>query len=61
MAMNTEREKWKFKSEIHEKLFHAGATKEKREDQHGDTRIGWWQDTVFLGTDEAIALQALKG
>lgn len=53
--------KWKAKREILVELFHAGVTKEKREDAHGDTKLGFWQDTVFLGTDEVTALQALKG
>lgn len=38
-----------------------GCTLEKKEDHMGDTKSGWWQDTVFLGTDPVIALEAMNG
>lgn len=42
-------------------LIERGATNEKKEDQHGETKTGWWMDTVFLAKNPIDALAALKG
>jgi hypothetical protein len=42
-------------------LIDAGCVKEKKEDRFGETKSGWWQDTVFLGVNPVEALQALRG
>lgn len=41
----------------------AGCVLEKREDRHGETRTGWWQDGVYLGptSNPRAALRALMG
>ena len=46
-----------------EKLIEKGATHEKKEDAHGDTKSGWWMDTVFLAPYKMpkLALQILEG
>lgn len=43
------------------KLQAAGAKLEKREDNHGETRIGWWLDGVYLGSKAAEAMEAING
>ncbi len=42
-------------------LIEAGATKERREDRHGETKSGWWLDGVFLGSSDAAAVEAIRG
>jgi hypothetical protein len=43
------------------KLEAAGCTREKKEDQHGETKSGWWQDTVFLSRSPIQAWSLLNG
>jgi hypothetical protein len=42
-----------------QRLIDCGATFEKKEDNEGRTRSGWWMDTVFLGKTEQQAIEAL--
>ena len=51
------------KSQAIEKLLAQGATHEKKEDQFGDTKAGWWMDTVYLAPYKMpeLALQVLNG
>jgi hypothetical protein len=49
------------KIEARQQLIEAGAEHCKKEDQHGDTRSGWWMDDIYLGKDEKLALEALRG
>jgi len=44
-------------------LINAGATKETKEDIEGNTRSGWWQDTVWLApcSKPVAAWMALNG
>lgn len=41
----------------------AGAEIAKREDSHGDTKLGWWLDGVYLApvNRPQDALRAIKG
>lgn len=39
----------------------AGATNERREDRHGETRSGWWLDDVFLARDPREAVRLMRG
>ena len=50
-------------SEAMAKLIEAGAAYETKEDEHGDTRSGWWMDTVWLAqySKPQDALQAIEG
>ena len=45
------------------KLIEIGATHEKKEDSCGDTKSGWWMDTVWLApyNSPKDALQAIEG
>lgn len=45
------------------KLIAMGATRAKKEDSLGDTKSGWWMDTVFLAPSNMakLALQVLEG
>ena len=38
-----------------------GAERCKAEDQHGQTRVGWWLDGVYLGNTTRQALEAING
>jgi hypothetical protein len=42
-------------------LIVMGAVYEKAEDRFGETKSGWWFDTVFLGSDPVDALRVAKG
>ena len=44
-------------------LLERGATLEKREDAHGDTKTGWWMDGVWLAPTNkpVLALASLDG
>jgi hypothetical protein len=44
-----------------EYLRNAGAVNEKKEDEHGKTRAGWWMDTVFLARNAVDAVRYLRG
>ena len=43
------------------RLIQAGAVNKTKEDGFGDTKSGWWMDTVFLGDDARVAWSALQG
>ena len=49
------------KQDAIEKLIEMGVTHEKKEDQFGDTKSGWWMDTVWLAPyrDPKGALDAI--
>lgn len=51
------------KTEVVAELLTLGATREKREDAHGDTKTGWWLDGVYLAplSDPRSALDAVRG
>jgi hypothetical protein len=51
------------KAQLIEKLLAKGAKHEKKEDQYGDTKSGWWMDTVYLAPYRMpeLALQVLDG
>ena len=44
-------------------LTEAGATNERREDSHGETKSGWWMDGVWLAPSSRPqdAIKVLKG
>lgn len=42
-------------------LRERGAERYKAEDQHGQTRVGWWLDGVYLGNTTRQALEAING
>ena len=42
-------------------LVDCGARVEKKKDANGDTKSGWWQDTVFLSPDPVEAWRLLNG
>jgi hypothetical protein len=42
-------------------LTDAGAVFEKREDRHGATKSGWWQDGVWLAQDPREAVRFMNG
>ena len=44
-----------------QKLIDAGAVRERRENEHGETKTGWWLDGVFLGRDARTAAEGLGG
>ena len=46
-----------------ELLIEAGATHEKKETEQGETKSGWWMDTVWLAPYRMpqLALQVLEG
>ena len=44
-----------------EQLVEMGAKLEKREDQHGETKSGWWLDGIYLAKTAQDALRAAKG
>jgi len=46
-----------------ERLIEMGATHETKEDHFGDTKNGWWMDTVWLApySNPREALQAVEG
>ena len=45
------------------RLLEMGATHERKEDHHGDTKDGWWMDTVWLApySQPKLALEAIQG
>jgi len=49
--------------EATERLIEMGAKLEKKEDFLGDTKSGWWMDTVWLApaNKPKDALQAIEG
>jgi len=51
------------KSEAVDRLIEMGATHEEKEDHFGDTKSGWWMDTVWLApySRPQDALQAIEG
>ena len=51
------------KNEAIDRLIEMGATHEKKEDHFGDTKSGWWMDTVWLApySKPQDALQAIEG
>jgi len=49
------------KSEAIESLEEAGAENEIKEDQFGDTKAGWWMDTVYLSKNPIEAWGLLNG
>ncbi len=44
-------------------LIEIGATHEKKEDQFGETKSGWWMDTIWLAPygQPLLALSAIEG
>lgn len=44
-------------------LIESGATHEKKETEQGETKSGWWMDTVWLAPYKMpqLALQKLRG
>ena len=44
-----------------EYLIERGAKHERREDEWGDTKTGWWMDGVWLGVTERDAVERLRG
>lgn len=44
-----------------EQLAEMGAKLEKREDQNGETKSGWWLDGVYLAKSAQDALRATRG
>jgi hypothetical protein len=62
IAKNTMKDLSKKELAIKE-LIASGATHEKKENSSGETKSGWWMDTVFLapyGMPE-LAISILKG
>jgi len=51
------------KNEAIERLIEMGATHEQKEDNFGDTKNGWWLDTVWLAPykDPQAAIEAMDG
>lgn len=49
----------KTKNQIKE-LIEIGATHEKKETEQGETKSGWWLDTVFLAPYSMPELALLK-
>jgi len=45
----------------HGELLEYGCVFEKREDNHGVTKSGYWLDGVFLGATPKQATEAIKG
>lgn len=45
------------------KLIEMGATYEQKEDSSGETKSGWWMDTVWLAPyrKPLLALEAING
>lgn len=58
-----ERDETMSKKEATDRLIDLGATHEKKEDNFGDTKSGWWMDTVWLAPygKPQDALQAIEG
>ena len=50
-------------AEAIKKLTEMGATNERREDDHGQTRLGWWLDEVWLApsADPKDAVRVVSG
>jgi len=50
-------------SEAHDMLIEMEATHERKEDASGDTKSGWWMDTVWLApySQPRAALAAIEG
>ena len=46
-----------------EELISLGCTYEKKETEQGETKSGWWMDTVFLAPYKmpGLALSIIKG
>ena len=44
-----------------QELEKRGASREKREDRHGDTKTGWWLDGVYLGRTTEESIRAMNG
>ena len=57
----TEKARTMTQEQLTAQLLDHGCLLETKEDHQGTTKHGWWQDTVFLGTDTHVALQALLG
>lgn len=47
--------------ELHDQLVERGCVYEKREDQYGRKRSGYWMDGVYLGRNPRDAKEALDG
>lgn len=57
--MTTAKSRKKNTDAQHDELIARGAELAKMEDQHGDTKSGWWIDGVYLGKTTRDAIEAL--